>query len=378
MPHRTAPDISPERPAMALSLYPDNEPQQKLRIQRFFMSASMYALTALPVGLSVLAGITPRYVFSIWALLVVAANAVFFMLLRCGVNKRFQDPSLTAAQILVAIPIFLFAQIYAGGGRGAYLVVLVIAFVFGAFRLRTRTLIELSLVAIAGYAATIPLIRLVEGERFNLVVELLLWLTLALSLPALSVLAGNISRLRRRLEISNARLHELLGKLTELATRDDLTGVYNRRYILEMMQHEKNRAARGGSTFCICLLDLDFFKRINDDYGHHCGDQVLHTFARYVATSQRDTDMFARYGGEEFLLFLPQTRLPFAEACAERIRSATAQMRFEGLPTEVNVTVSAGIAEHRAQEEISHLLERADEALYRAKRSGRNRVETAP
>nr|WP_286675011.1 GGDEF domain-containing protein [Pseudomonas subflava] len=177
---------------------------------------------------------------------------------------------------------------------------------------------------------------------------------------------------------SNAQLQEVLQQVTELATHDELTGAYNRRYLLEMLNHEKNRTDRGGAGFCVCILDLDYFKRINDSYGHSAGDEVLKTFADVVQPLLRSTDFFARYGGEEFLLFLPQTSLEMAQRCIKRIQDALAEAHFASLPPEVRITASIGVAQYYLQETVAGLIERADKALYRAKQNGRDRMELAP
>jgi diguanylate cyclase len=352
--------------------------QQQLRMRRFLMSLAMYVLAAVPQGVSLYNGISPAWVMQVWTVIAVLTNLGFYLLFRSGLNLRFREPSLTMPQMLAAIAMVLFTQIYAGEARGAYLVVLMIIMVFGSFRLNTRQLLVLSLLTIVAYALTQPLIQRVSGERFDLGVEMVLWCSFSAFLPFISVLGGNISDLRKKLMASNAQLQEVLQQVTELATHDELTGVYNRRYLLEMLHHEKNRTDRGGAGFCVCILDLDHFKRINDSYGHPVGDEVLKTFANTVQPLLRSTDFFARYGGEEFLLFLPQTSLEMAQHCVKRIQDALVEASFEGMPAGGRVTASIGVAQYYLQETVPALIERADKALYRAKQNGRNRMELAP
>lgn len=360
-----------------MRLFPPNEPAQKLRIERFLMSCAFYALTALPMAWATWSGLTPVRTFVAYLVLITGANVAFFAMLRCGINKRFSDPSLTVPQIIAAVMIFLFVQMYAGPARGAYLVVLLVAFNFGAFKLRTRTLFLLTLGTVATYAALIPQVREIEGGSFDATVSLIELVTLALALLAQTVVIGSISRLRHRLSVSNAKLQEALQKVTELATLDELTGAYNRRYIVDILEHERHRVGRNGAPFCICLVDLDHFKRLNDTYGHAGGDMALKAFVRGVKSVQRDTDLLARYGGEEFLLFLPQTSLTLGFTCAERVRSETARLNMKGLPLATQLTVSIGVAQYQPGETIEQLIARADDALYAAKRGGRNRVEAA-
>ncbi len=354
------------------------DPHQQLRVQRFLLSLAMYVLTCVPQGVSLYNGISPAWVMGTWLVIAVLTNLGFFLLFHTGLNLRLRDPSMTMAQMVAAIAMVLFTQAYAGEARGAHLVALLIIMVFGSFRLHTRQLLGLSLLTIVAYGLTLPLIERIEGERFNLAVEMVLWCSFSAFLPFISVLGGNISELRNQLMASNAQLQEVLQQVTELATHDELTGVYNRRYLLEMLSHEKDRTDRGGAGFCVCILDLDYFKRINDNYGHLVGDEVLKTFANTVQPLLRSTDFFARYGGEEFLLFLPQTSLEMAQHCVKRIQDALAEARFAGLPDEVRVTASIGVAQYYLQESVAGLIERADKALYRAKQNGRDRMELAP
>jgi diguanylate cyclase (GGDEF)-like protein len=170
------------------------------------------------------------------------------------------------------------------------------------------------------------------------------------------------------------KLEQALKIINELAIRDDLTGSHNRRHLIKLIEQEKDRPSRLGSSFCLCLMDIDFFKRINDRYGHSAGDHVLKAFAETAQKYIRTTDSFGRYGGEEFLLMLPETSLDEAAALAERVRIGIEQLDFLDINEEIAVTVSIGISEFRPGESISQTVARADQALYRAKSGGRNRV----
>jgi diguanylate cyclase (GGDEF)-like protein len=170
------------------------------------------------------------------------------------------------------------------------------------------------------------------------------------------------------------KLEQALGTINELAIRDELTGVHNRRYLISLIEKEKERGDRNGYAFCLCLLDIDFFKRVNDTYGHSAGDTVLRAFARTVQAQVRGSDSFGRYGGEEFLLMLPETPASDAVVLAERVRGAVEKLRPQYGEGEIALTVSIGVAEYRLGEAIGLTVGRADEALYLAKSSGRNRV----
>jgi diguanylate cyclase (GGDEF)-like protein len=169
------------------------------------------------------------------------------------------------------------------------------------------------------------------------------------------------------------KLEQALKIIQELAIRDELTGTFNRRHLLKLIEDEKGRADRLTTSFCVCLLDIDHFKRINDTYGHSAGDVVLRTFAKAVEGNIRAIDSFGRYGGEEFLLMLPETDLDQALALAERVRVGTERIDFTDVSNTLTVTVSIGIARYQYGENVALTITRADQALYKAKATGRNR-----
>jgi two-component system, cell cycle response regulator len=179
---------------------------------------------------------------------------------------------------------------------------------------------------------------------------------------------------RKRLQ---DRLHDNYQRSLALALTDSLTGVYNRRYLMAHLDGLMVRAAEGHGGPGLLMLDLDYFKRINDTHGHSAGDAVLREVASRVARHVRGFDLVARYGGEEFVVVMPETGLPVATMVAERLRNVIAAKPIslgEGAG-EVQVTVSVGIAVTReGGDSVSALLQRADKALYGAKASGRNCV----
>ncbi len=180
-----------------------------------------------------------------------------------------------------------------------------------------------------------------------------------------------LARVNTHLQLKSAK-----EKLNILAFSDSLTGLYNRRKIIETLDHEMARSKRYGENMSFIMIDIDLFKKVNDTYGHDIGDKALIRFAEIVSSSLRETDFAGRLGGEEFGIILPQTNREQAMIVAERIRSRIekeAGNKAKGIPA---FTASFGVAEYEKKNISSDLLtQKADKALYRAKELGRNRVE---
>ena len=196
---------------------------------------------------------------------------------------------------------------------------------------------------------------------------------LSIVLPWFAVMGGYVSGLRRRLSEANQELRQAIGHIEEIAIRDALTGAYNRGHLFEVLRHECARSNRNGGPLSICMFDLDHFKQINDRFGHPAGDAVLKRFGDIAKAALRAADVLGRYGGEEFLAVLPDTGAPGAIVVAERIRLAVESAALPEIPAH-RVTVSVGVATRRSTETVEAFLARADQALYRAKEAGRNRV----
>ena len=173
--------------------------------------------------------------------------------------------------------------------------------------------------------------------------------------------------------VENARLYT---KTVELATTDDLTGVSNRRVFMEELKRETSRASRYNLNFSLLMIDIDHFKWINDSHGHPAGDFVLKSLARILRNQVRQDDFVARYGGEEFAIILPETSVDGAKIVGERIRRTTATTSFSiNHEKKIGITLSIGISCFpECAQTIELLIERADQALYTAKRDGRNKV----
>jgi len=180
-----------------------------------------------------------------------------------------------------------------------------------------------------------------------------------------------LERQRRQADEMAVRLEELNEQLKETSFRDELTGLYNRRFLVEFLATKRALAMRQSIPLSVVLIDVDHFKKINDTLGHAVGDMVLQRLSQALSDGVREADVAARYGGEEFILVLPHTPAATATQAAERILRVVSDLSFPGVPWKI--TFSAGVSELEAGEPMETLLERADRRLYVAKRT-RNRV----
>ncbi len=172
-----------------------------------------------------------------------------------------------------------------------------------------------------------------------------------------------------------AHIKVLSSKLSTMAYTDSLTHIYNRLHFSHFLDSEIDKIKRYGGKFSIIFFDLDHFKKVNDNFGHLVGDEVLEHVTEIVTRANRSADIFARYGGEEFIILTPETGLSGACIHAERLRSDIEKYEFNSAG---HITSSFGVTEFNAEKDnVERLLERADKALYLAKEHGRNRVEKA-
>jgi len=177
---------------------------------------------------------------------------------------------------------------------------------------------------------------------------------------------------QKKIEDKNEKLNKVNAKLKEISDKDRLTGIYNRRKLEEILSDVYYKAERYNKNFSLILFDLDHFKKVNDNYGHQVGDKVLKEISKILLNSIRKVDYFGRWGGEEFLIILPETNLQAAEKLAERLRGNIEQSSFSKVD---NLTSSFGVASYSEEKGIEDIIQAADQALYRAKEKGRNRVE---
>jgi diguanylate cyclase (GGDEF)-like protein len=298
----------------------------------------------------------------------------FYLLVRTGLSCRLGSPGMDLPQCLFAMASILIAYVIVGPMRNAVLLLIALVMVFSMITLTPRQVRIMGVSTLGCLALAMFWLTMHEPGRVDARVELMKFLLAASTLPVISTVATHVAKLRTKLLDNKQELQHALSMLHEVATRDELTGLHNRRHMLQLIEQQSKRQLRSGEGYCLALIDLDNFKQVNDHFGHQTGDLVLRTFAEAVSRELRQTDVLARWGGEEFLLMLtaPDPGLHGARASLARFQSALKQLV---VGNGIRITFSAGLTEHPSGEPLHETLERADRGLYAAKANGRNRVE---
>jgi diguanylate cyclase len=349
-----------------------DEFNQRLRLRRFLLASTFSALYLLVLAIFYTQDKVDRETLFEACAIVAAIILGFFGVFRLGLNLRFPDPSLTAFQLLAAVFTMLFVLYRAPDTRLAFAGFFFVALMFGMLRSGGRRLAVLGLVSLASFALVIWLRYVNNHDAETLRLDMLQLVVIAITFPWLVFIGGRVKRLQRDLIDVRVKLEDI----EERSRYDDLTGVYNRRALLVSLEEQKRRAHVTGEPLSICVIDLDLFKRYNDEFNHLTGDQVLRAFAQAVRDGLRSTDIFGRYGGEEFVQILPNTALAGAMLDAERLRSRISTLDIPFARAIGPLTVSVGVAQYRPGETVVQTFARADGALYKAKLLGRNRVES--
>jgi diguanylate cyclase len=348
------------------------------RRQMLAVQAASCSLITLVLLVYCYIGTIPIGIASAYFLSGIGLIGFFVLLSEAHVNDRFEDHYLTLFQVGGHVALQLGFLLAAPEIGYAFLSVLFLIFGFGALRMTSRqatiawTLTMMGLVPIFMLTSTpIGMPVATAAERL----AAMLCYVLSIGQCAFVGLYG--SSLRKMLYDRSSELKEANKRIEELAELDDLTGSFNRRCIMRLLDEEVSRAHRTKAPCSIALIDLDWFKRINDTYGHPTGDEALRTFAITVFANIRSIDRFGRFGGEEFLLVLPETPHDTAVRTLDRMRLIIADLDWSAFSAGMRVTISAGVATLRPDETPDTFLPRADRALYEAKARGRNRIASA-
>jgi len=339
------------------------------------MQVASYALGATVLLIYVHAGTIPTLLPTAFLLCGITLIGIFALLSETHVNDRFEDHYLTVFQVGGHVAIQLGFLLAAPQIGYAFLNVLFLVFGVAALQMTSRQAAVAWTLTTVGVAPIFLVTQIPIGLPVATTSERLaavLCFVLTIGQCAFVGLYGD--SMRKRLHKRGVELSEAYRRIEEL---DELTGSFNRRCIMRMLDDEIARAQRSNTPCTIALIDLDWFKRVNDAYGHPTGDEVLRTFAITVFANIRHIDKFGRYGGEEFLLVLPDTPDGEAVRTLDRLRAIIADLDWSAFSPGMQVTISAGVATLKPDETPDTFLARADRALYAAKAQGRNRIASA-
>ena len=348
--------------------------RQAVRLRRFGLAAAAYMVCLPLLWIGHALGLMDTFAAIVVGLAMVASNAVTYTLFRSGLNQRFEDPSLTWLQMVMATVVLMFAVYHLDQDRSTALMICLVILAFGVFRFTTREFVTAAGFMLAAYALVINLLMWNKPQVVNVQLEAFQWLTLAFVLPCFAAVGGRISELRSRLRRTNDELTTALGMIQKMATHDSLTGLPNRALFNETLAHAIGQAERHGRQLAIFFMDLDRFKNINDTLGHGVGDRVLQEAARRLTAAVRTSDLVARLGGDEFVLLVEEFRdsADLADIAGKVYEGFAPTLMVDG--QELGLSTSIGICTYPADGlDAGTLLANADVAMYRAKEQGRNR-----
>jgi diguanylate cyclase (GGDEF)-like protein len=334
--------------------------------------------TLLYVAFALAGTIEPRVVI-IYGAVGVGHVVLFSMIHWFGDVEQRSDPQLVAWQMGYAILAQILGMSLAPQLAALFIGTVSIVFAFGSLRIERRTALLSWLVAFVGIGVVLtvpkhPSLGIVNPDRLEV---LLLCVSFALIALRTTLLGYYGSAMRMRLYKINWALGRAKQDAELLAASDPLTGALSRRAILPLIEKTVKRMARSGIPACVAMIDLDWFKSVNDRFGHLAGDQVLKRVVERVRESLRESDVIGRYGGEEFVLLLQGADAHAGARLVERIRAAVSATDWSHIGAGLKVSVSCGIAGVGAADTLNSILARADQALYEAKRGGRDQLRVA-
>ncbi|MGC4061632.1 MAG: diguanylate cyclase [Aquabacterium sp.] len=351
------------------------DPRQKIICLRYMVAGvnCIAGIAALNYGVS--QGLVPRGSTAWLTVTGLLVTFGYYAIIRGGWNNRLSDPTMGSFHTNTAILYLAWGYQLGGPGRPVALLLLFIILMFSMFTTDVRSLVRSSILAAVSFGLVMAHVATSESHVPSMPqLQLVYFCLLLIMLISVCLLMSQLTRLRAKSTRHKEELTEALGRIQELATRDELTGLFNRRHMLELLNTEKHRSIRTERRFCIGLIDVDHFKSVNDTHGHGVGDEVLTAVAIAITGGLRETDIVARWGGEEFLIMFTDTDCATAEVVLTRIQKTLSTAIVSPTVNDLRVTFSAGLTHYDAEEMLTRTIDRADRALYMAKASGRNRV----
>lgn len=353
-----------------------DDPSQGVFILRFLIAcvAAMTGIAALEYGatLGLIDAVAARWMTCLATTTVIG----FYLVTRSGLNKNLGDRTMTEPKLLVCVVFLAFGYYLGGIGRGLALTLLVTLEMFGMFVITPTQVARISAFAAVAFSVSMLAVARTETDPGQLKLQGVTFGVMVVVLAVMSWLAHQLGQLRNSLMRRKNELAEALERIQMLATRDELTGLVNRRHMMDLLNQQIRLGARSGAPACIALIDLDHFKAVNDTHGHGVGDEVLRNFAQALKAGLRDTDVVARWGGEEFLVLLNDSDLDAAALGIERARLEVGRTGMSASVPRLRVTFSCGLAAFEEGLPLEKLVDLADQRLYQAKAQGRDRTCT--
>jgi diguanylate cyclase (GGDEF)-like protein len=348
------------------------EPACRRGLLRWALNAQSYAVALALLFVGAQEGFAAKAQVQLLASYCALGLLAFYVTLRTGWSARLGDPMLTFPMALFSVSTIVLSYVLAELNRAAALQLLFLLVVFDMRHLSRRQIHVITFGATGMLLAALAFLATQATPGFDLRLEIVNIVMAGVMLPVLGMVASEMRRMRRKKTEQRKELEDALERLQELSMRDPLTGLFNRRHLLSLLDDEARRQARSHHAFCLAIVDLDQFKRINDDFGHRVGDAVLRNFARLATDALRAGDAIGRWGGEEFVLMLCDADTDAALLGLARLRQAVARHDWSTLAPGLQVSFSAGVCPHARGADLTRTLERADGALYAAKAAGRD------
>ena len=344
----------------------------RVLVFRTLASILVFVLCVLLIGQGINTGWIDPVAGQVLAGLILTSCLGFYAVIRSGWTQQFKDPALTLTQVLVAETWIAVAYSITGPAHGATLILYALVMFFGVFNMNVK-----SAMISGAYVLLVTSISMLyksesDSVQYPAKIEFIHYIFVVVTVPVMAYLGGQIAGMRNRLKAQKAELAVALERIQEMAMRDELTGLINRRHGLQVLQEYKTLLKRNDLQVWVAMIDLDHFKRINDTWGHGVGDEVLQGFAKQSAQVLRSADVVVRWGGEEFLIVMLEDSGVNPNAGVERLRQHLSDHSISRSVPDLRVGFSAGLARCLATETIETTIDRADAALYQAKNLGRN------
>lgn len=307
------------------------------------------------------------------AVVIAGGLGIFGALIWSGLTLQWRDPLVVLPQVLFSVVVVALSYQLIEISRGVAFMWLAVIVVYDMRRLPVKQVRFVIASATVLQLANSVSIWAANPNGPKLIDELLNLGCLALLLPTLTMVSTHARTLVKRRKQQNAEREKALQALNFLSVHDTLTGLHNRRHMLARLEQEARKTARFGVPFTVGVLDIDFFKRVNDQHGHAVGDAVLQRFAEIASSVFEPFETVARWGGEEFVVLMPGADGRSAYHRLHNLRAAIHQHDWGAVHPGLRITFSAGLATYR-DGSVEHLMEAADQALYAAKHAGRDRI----